>query len=173
MIQCTGVDVFENYVRSVNEKTLSSYEPKVEEYLKNSKNFRASTSLKEGLEFSNIIYIVIDTPNSGDEKFYDHNKLSNLLTRINDLKVKNKHVVICCTVMPSYIDQIGKFLLSECENTTLNYNPEFIAQGQIINRVQNPDMILIGEETKEVGDIIEEITLKPCQNQPHVCRIPL
>ncbi len=166
-----GVDIFENYVRAVNDKSLSSYEPKVEEYLKNSNNLRATTSLKEGLEFSNIIFIVIDTPNSGDEKFYDHKKLSNLLTRINDQKVKNKHIVICCTVMPSYINQIGKYLLSDCEDTTLNYNPEFIAQGQIIDGLQNPDMILIGEETKEAGDLIEEITQKTCQNRPHICRM--
>ena len=90
-----GVDIFENFVRDVNEKTLSSYEPKVEEYLKNSKNFRATTSLKEGLEFSNVIFVIIDTPNSGDERFYDHNKLSNLLTKINDVKVHNKHIIIC------------------------------------------------------------------------------
>ena len=166
-----GVDVFENYVNVVNEKTLTTYEPKVEEYLKNSKNFRATTSLQEGIEFSNIIFIVIDTPNSGDEKFYDHNKLSGLLTKINDFKMKNKHIVICCTVMPTYIDQIGKYLLNDCENTTLNYNPEFIAQGDIINGIHNPDMILIGQETEEIGKLFEEITLKPTQNQPYVCRM--
>ncbi|MFX0141382.1 MAG: hypothetical protein ACFFDN_47530 [Candidatus Hodarchaeota archaeon] len=159
-----GVDIFEDYVRSINEKTFFSYEPKLVEYLKSSKNFKATTSLEEDLNFADVIFFIVDTPNGGGENFYDHTKLSNLLNQINNLKVKNKHFVIFCTIMPTYINRIGKFLLSDCENTTLNYNPEFIAQGDIIKGLEYPDMVLIGEENNEAGDIIEEISLKVCKN---------
>ncbi len=37
--------------------------------------------------------------------------------------------------------------------------------------MENPDLILIGEETKESGDIIEEINLKASKNKPLVCRM--
>ena len=36
--------------------------------------------------------------------------------------------VIGCTVLPGYINDVGTYLLRDCVNTTLNYNPEFIAQ---------------------------------------------
>jgi len=166
-----GIDLSEDYVRMINEKTLISYEPNLMEYLANSKNFRATTSLKDGLEFSDIIFILVETPLGSGENFYDHTILSKLLMDINDHKVENKHIIISCTVMPTYINRIGKYLLTDCENTTLNYNPEFIAQGNIIADFQNPDLILIGEETKESGDIIEEINLRVCNNRPHICRM--
>ncbi|MEE9377749.1 MAG: nucleotide sugar dehydrogenase [Candidatus Lokiarchaeia archaeon] len=166
-----GIDISENYAKMINEKNLVSFEPNVMEYLKNSKNLRVSTSLEEGLEFSDAIFIMLDTPNRGGENFYDHTKLSNLLMKINDFKVKNKHIIICCTIMPTYINRIGKYLLNDCNNTTLNYNPEFIAQGDIIKGLENPDLILIGEETKESGDIIEEINLKAIKNKPYICRM--
>jgi UDP-glucose 6-dehydrogenase len=50
--------------------------------------------------------------------------------------------MICCTVLPGYIATVGRFLLKDCENTTLNYNPEFIAQGSIIDNFLHPDMVM-------------------------------
>jgi nucleotide sugar dehydrogenase len=166
-----GLDIFQNYVDNINNKKYYSYEPYVNEYLQNSKNFRATTNLDECLNFSDIIFIVVQTPNSGGDKFYDHSILSNILMKINDKKVKNKHLIICCTVMPTYIDQIGKFLISNCNNCTLSYNPEFIAQGNIIKGFENPDMVLIGEGNKEIGDILENIYKNICDNHPKICRM--
>lgn len=167
-----GVDIFQGYVDQLNNKIYHSFEPIVNEYLQASQNFRATTDLKEGLEFSDLIWIVVDTPNGGGENFYDHSKLSRLLMKINDYKIKNKHLVVCCTTMPGYISRIGKNLLDKCENVTLNYNPEFIAQGAIIKGFENPDMVLIGEETEEAGKLIEEVHHNVTKNDPKICRMP-
>ena len=35
--------------------------------------------------------------------------------------------------MPGYINEIGKFLLADCPNYTVNYNPEFIAKGDKVS----------------------------------------
>eukprot|EP00954_Amorphochlora_amoebiformis_P005599 441296-Amorphochlora_amoeboformis.AAC.2 len=43
-----GVDIFPSYVKSLNDKTLRSSEPRVSELLRESKMFRASLDLKEG-----------------------------------------------------------------------------------------------------------------------------
>ena len=166
-----GIDIFPDYVQKINTKTLISHEPKVMEYLNKSSNFRASTDLEEGLEFSDIYFVVLQTPNGGGENFYDHTHLNNLLVNINNYKVKNKNIVICCTVMPGYIENIGKSLISDCENTTLNYNPEFIAQGEIIKGFENPDIVLIGEENESIGDQLQEIYEKITHNTPEFCRL--
>jgi UDPglucose 6-dehydrogenase len=152
-----GIDVFPEYVDKINNKTLLSPEPNVTELLKESQNFKASLNIKEALDFSNIIFIYVATPSSGGNKHYDHTMLGNVLMNINKEKVKNKHIVIGCTVIPGYINKIGKFLIKDCENTTLSYNPEFIAQGDIINGLLKPDFILIGEGSKEAGDELEQI----------------
>src|SRR5258708_661527 len=57
-----GVDLNPEYVASINNKTLRSFEPEVETLLKKSKNLRATTDLQEGLDFSDIIFIYVDTP---------------------------------------------------------------------------------------------------------------
>jgi UDP-glucose 6-dehydrogenase len=148
-----GIDINEEYINKLNNKTFKTKEPEYEKLLINSKNFRASLDLEEGLEHSDIIFIMVQTPNSGGNKFYDHSIVSNLLEKINEKKVENKH------------------LLSDCKNTTLSYNPEFIAQGEIIKGFLNPDMILIGTNSDDLGEILRKIYSKIVKTQPKYCII--
>ena len=166
-----GIDINEEYINKLNNKTFKTKEPEYEKLLINSKNFRASLDLEEGLEHSDIIFIMVQTPNSGGNKFYDHSIVSNLLEKINEKKVENKHIIIGCTLMPKYIDEVGSFLLSDCKNTTLSYNPEFIAQGEIIKGFLNPDMILIGTNSDDLGEILRKIYSKIVKTQPKYCII--
>ena len=166
-----GVDINEEYIDKLNNKTLKTKEPDYENLLQNSKNFKATLDLNEGLQYSDIIFIIVQTPNSGGNKFYDHSIVSNLLQKINEKKVENKHIIIGCTLMPKYIDEIGSFLISDCKNTTLSYNPEFIAQGEIIKGFLNPDMVLIGTHSQELGEILREIYSKIVKTNPKYCII--
>lgn len=165
-----GSDVISEYVDKINSKTLNSPEPLVNEYLQTSKNFKATTDFNEVINFSDIILIYVATPSSGGKKHYDHTVLGQVLMKLNNQKVENKHIVIGCTVIPGYIRDVGNFLIMDCLNTTLSYNPEFIAQGNIIYGLENPDMILIGEGSKEAGDKLEEI-YKTMNNDVKVCRM--
>ncbi len=175
-----GVDLSQSYCDSITNKTLKSNEPHVEDLLKNSQNLTMTTSLEEGLVYSDMIWILVDTP-SGGRNSYDTTKLSKVLANINALRVENKHIVIVCTVYPGYIAQVGRFLLKDCKNTSLSYNPEFIAQGNIVEGFRNPDMVLIGEGSKEAGDRLEEIyksivvydptSAHPLNSEFDVCRV--
>lgn len=146
-----GVDTIESYVDNINNKKFKSLEPSVERYLQNSKNLRATTLLKDAIDHSDLIMIYVPTPSVQGPESYDHSILSNVLSSINEYKVENKHVVIGCTIIPGYINNVGRHLIKDCKNTTLSYNPEFIAQGSIIHDTENPDMILIGEGSLEAG----------------------
>jgi len=148
-----GVDIFPEYVEKLNKKTVKFAEPGYNELLQNAQNFKATTDLAGGIFFSDILFIIVQTPNGGGDRFYDHTILSNLLTRINDHEPQNKHIIIGCTVMPKYIDEVGTTLLDKCTNCTLNYNPEFVAQGDIVRGFENPDIILFGTP--------DEVTLTP------------
>ena len=166
-----GIDISEDYIKSLNSKTLKTKEPGYENLLKESNNFRATLDLAEGLNHSDTIFIIVQTPNSGGDKFYDHSIVSNLLQKINENKVENKDIIIGCTLTPKYIDEVGSFLLSDCKNTTLSYNPEFIAQGEIIKGFRNPDMILIGTKSEELGNKLKNIYDKIVENKPKYCII--
>jgi nucleotide sugar dehydrogenase len=144
-----GVDISQEYVKNLNNKTIKFAEKQYDELLEKSTNFEATTDLKRGLDHSNIIFIIVQTPNGGGKRFYDHTILSNLFEKINQQKPANKHLIIGSTVMPHYIDQIAQQLIPDCENCSINYNPEFVAQGEIIKGFENPDMVLVGTNCKD------------------------
>jgi UDPglucose 6-dehydrogenase len=164
-----GVDIFSDYVNKINEKTICFDEPGYNELLQKSENMKATTDLKEGLNHSDIVFIIVQTPNGGGSRFYDHTILSNLLERINKLKPENKHFIIGCTVMPKYIEDIGKQLINECKNSTLSYNPEFVAQGDIVNGFEHPDIILVGTDSDVLKPVIKEIYDRMSKSEPKFC----
>jgi UDPglucose 6-dehydrogenase len=164
-----GVDIFEDYVDNINNKTITFSEPGYNELLQNNVNFKATTSFDEGVLFSDIIFIIVQTPNSGGEKFYDHNILSNILLKMNKMKLKNKNIIIGCTIMPKYINEIGLHLISDTENCHLSYNPEFVAQGDIINGFENSDIILVGTTNPNLETLLTPIYLKMSKKIPKFC----
>ncbi len=164
-----GVDVHSGYIASLNEKTLDVGEPGINTLLRESQNFRATTSLKEALDFADICLIVVSTT-VGTEG-YNFEGLNTLLSEINAQKVSNKHFVIHSTLFPGYMQNTARGLLADCTNITLNYNPPFIAQGEIIRGLVTPDMVLIGQASEETGDLIESLHRSICRNTPHIARM--
>jgi UDPglucose 6-dehydrogenase len=165
-----GADVNQDYVDSINSKKFESSEPNVEEYLKSSTAFRATTDLKETIEFSNVLFVVVATPSLANGR-YDHSQVDSLVESLISFgpMEETKHLVICCTTMPGYSDTVQSRL--ENYNYVVSYNPEFIAQGTILRDQLKPDMILIGEGNKEAGDLLEKIYDQMTENDPFVRRM--
>ena len=121
-LRVCGVDVSPDYIKKLNDKSLDSDEPGLQESLKESINFHATTSLQLGVQQSKVVFILVPTPTDGGKYYYDHNILSNVLVQINNLEVTDKTIVINSTLFPGYIRRIGKTLLQSCSNCSLNYN---------------------------------------------------
>jgi len=164
-----GVDISQDYIDSLSNKTFESSEPFVTDYLKESKNIFFTTDLKKSLE-SDIIFLVVSTPSTSDYK-YDHSSIEKVVDGLKQFGVQDnrKELVINCTTFPGYCDdlqsRIGEY------NYKVSYNPEFIAQGSIIMDQINADNVLIGEYDKTSGDIIEKIYRKLCYNKISVNRM--
>ncbi len=156
-----GVDILPDYARQLNEKTFRSAEPRVTEFLRNSLHFTATTSLKEGLNFASLCFIVLPAHPQGDSGSYDPSHLLKLLSEIDALQVTNKHFVICTPVSPN---TFATFSLPSCQNVTINYNPLFVAKGNLIEKILSPDVIVIGEESAKAGETIERLYRRVCGN---------
>ena len=165
-----GLDVSSEYVDLINSKDLSSDEQGVAETLAKSKNFKATTDLKETIKHSDVLYVVVATPSLENGR-YDHSQVDNLVDNLLSLgkQKTNKHFVVCCTTMPGYCDSITE-KMNDC-GYTVSYNPEFIAQGTILRDQSKPDMVLIGEGSNEAGNIIQDMYERMTSNEPRVCRM--
>ena len=165
-----GVDINQDYVDCINRKDLRSPEAGVEESLRDSTNFVATTSLQQALDHSNMIFVVVATPSLYNGR-YDHSQVDSLIASLQKMgrQEEQKHFVVCCTTMPGYCESIRSPL--EKLNFVVSYNPEFIAQGTILKNQAYPDMVLIGEGSKEAGNILQEIYEKHTYNEPRICRM--
>lgn len=157
-----GLDVVEDYVRSLNNKTFESQEPFVSSMLRESQNFRVTQDLEEALNFSDTLFVLVATPSKEDGK-YDHTQVDALADNLIKLGKQDqiKDIVIGCTVMPGYCDELQADLKDY--NYRVSYNPEFIAQGTIIRDQVDPDLVLIGspdeEAQKKLSRIYRDLTI--------------
>lgn len=168
-----GVDANEEYVVALNNKTINSFEPFVNEYLQEAKNFKATTLLSDIIcDEIEMIFVMVATPSLKDGS-YNHNQLERIVLELISFGKRNKiiDIVIGCTVMPGYCNTLSQRLKDY--NYSINYNPEFIAQGNIILNQQYPDQVLIGEACEESGDKIEAVYKQLCKNNPTICRMDL
>jgi len=158
-----GVDINDDYVAKVNDKTLKSCEPGVDSLLQNSTNFFATTSLEESVSFSDTLFVVVSTPslkNGG----YDHTQVESIVSGLEKLPPRKNpgHFIVCCTTMPGYCETIEERLRKINYYTV--YNPEFIAQGEILKGQTDPDFVLIGKQKENETGLVEEIYNKMVKN---------
>ena len=72
-----GVDVSEEYIRMVNDKTLVSPEMDVVNDLTQSKNLTATTDIKKGLDHSDILFIFVTTTSHPNGR-YDNKQINDV-----------------------------------------------------------------------------------------------
>ena len=139
-----GIDNRESYVQSLRDGTFRTDEPGVD-YT----GLEVTTDLSEAAR-AGVIYVLVATPGPN----YDTSAVARVLAGLNDLRLKDTHIVVGCTVLPEYCERVATALIPDCENCTISYNPEFIAQGRILHDQAHADLVLIGEGSRAAGDAI-------------------
>ena len=145
-------DIREDYVNDLNAKKISTNEPEVEDLLRISKNFRATTNNKEVIEECDLIYTLVATP-SLDDGSYDVSAVWDVVEDLKDV-TKKKYFVVGCTTNPGDCDAFQKYLP---RNVHVMYNPEFIAQGSIISDLKQADMVLLGVDPTLEDHVVKDI----------------
>jgi len=165
-----GCDINQNYVNSINNKTLKSPEDGVERMLQDATNLEATTDLSRAVAHSDLLFVVVATPSLENGR-YNHSQIDSLVEKVCLLGAQStqKQFIVCCTTMPGYCETVNNIL--EDYNYVVSYNPEFIAQGTILRDQAAPDMVLIGEGSREAGDLIQDVYEKHTINNPRICRM--
>jgi len=159
-----GVDVSQDYVESLNNKTFTTTEPIVNSYLYESSKITFTTNLVQALQ-NNIIFVVVKTPSTHDWK-YDHTQIDEIAEQLIQFgkQPTRKDLIINCTTFPGYCDTLQEKLKEY--NYYVSYNPEFIAQGTIIRDQVHCDTVLIGEADQYAGDLIKKIYSEMVESNP-------
>jgi UDPglucose 6-dehydrogenase len=177
----TGVDVNESLVRSLNDGSFRTSEPGVMERLATLKagQFRATTDAEEAVVNSSVSFIIVPTPaNSlgGFSNLYIERSLE-AIGRATAQKDGRHVVAVVSTVLPrSSRLQLIPALESAAgrrigDRLGYCYNPSFIAQGDVMKGLLQPDYVLIGEADEASGETVAAIHRELVVNEAPVIRV--
>ena len=159
-------DVREDYVKNLRNKFISTNEPEVSKLLSTSPRLSATNSNSKVIRDCDIIYTLVATPSKRDGS-YDVSAVWDVVQDIKKVKkVQGKAFVVGCTTNPGDCKEFQKEL--DKSGVDVFYNPEFIAQGTIINDLRTADMVLIGGKRNETYDQLCEIYNRIQQIPPKI-----
>ena len=152
-------DVREDYVFNLNQKICITNEPLIQSMLLDSKNFSATTNNLDVIRESDMIFTFVATPSTLDGN-YDTTKVFEVVSDFytaNTLEIPlySKKLIIGCTTNPGDTSQVQQRL--NMFNIQVAYNPEFIAQGEIVKGLEQSDIVLIGTDYQELSNELVQI----------------
>jgi nucleotide sugar dehydrogenase len=152
-------DVREDYVFNLNQKICLTNEPLIQSMLLDSKNFSATTKNIDVIENSDVIFTFVATPSTLDGN-YDTTRVFDVVADFYtasslNIPLYEKKFIVGCTTNPGDVEQIQTRL--NMFNIQVAYNPEFIAQGEIVKGLEQSDIVLIGTEYTELSNQLIEI----------------
>jgi UDPglucose 6-dehydrogenase len=174
-----GVDIDKSKVDQVNSGRSPIVEHGLEDLIRqNAKNLKATTNHYEAVKETQATFVIVPTPSESDGSFslkFVTDALEKVGKAIAD-KDSYHLVVINSTVSPGSMENRIKPFLEEVTGKKcgtdfgLCYNPEFIALGDVIRGLLEPDFVLIGESDPLAGCILADMYRHICTNNPPIER---
>ena len=180
--EVVGIDIDPEKVRRVNAGLPPVDEPMLAETVQaGHARLRASTDASEAAK-TDISFFIPPSPSLPDGSFSNEFLLRAMQSCAGMVRKagKKKHMFACSsTTTPGACDSvlipmIEKELRGKCgRDFGFLYNPEFIALGNVISGLLEPDMVLIGESDPKSGAALEAMYKKYNRNQPNIARMSI
>ena len=176
-IDTYGIEINEKKLRKLRSGKSDFFEPKLENYLKESLNRKKlflTNDLKDVLK-TDITFLTLGTPskNDGQIDLSQLKKVSSELSRILKQK-KSKHtIVVKSTVIPTTTSSVISPLFKKLKNVVVIVNPEFLREGNALNDLFMPHLIVIGESKRNDSKILENYYKKFYKKLPEVLKTDL
>ena len=175
-----GVDIDPEKVRLLNAGLPPVDEPLLAETVTAGRSrLRATLDVREAVA-TDVSFFIPPSPSLPDGSFSNEFLLKAMQPLAQALRAAGKkgHLFVSSsTTTPGACDSV---LIPMIEKETgwkcgpdfgFCYNPEFIALGNVINGLLDPDMVLIGESAPEYGTALEGAYKKYNRNQPQIARM--
>lgn len=165
------VDIDEEKINKLKKGIVPIYEPGLKDLVELStkeERLLFTTSIKEGVEKSDVIFIAVGTPQGHDGKAdlrYIDQVAADIGKNMNSYKV----VVNKSTVPVGTADKV-KEIIKKNQKEKIDFdvvsNPEFLREGCAVKDFQVPDRIVIGVESEKAKEIMLRI-YKPIERTDH------
>jgi UDPglucose 6-dehydrogenase len=177
-----GLDIDPEKIRKVNAGLPPVDEPLLADMIAESKGrLRATNDPAETVK-TDVSFFIPPSPSLPDGSFSNEYLLKAMqpVARAVCQAGKKGHIFVCSsTTTPGAVDGV---LIPMLEKETswkcgsdfhVCYNPEFIALGNVVNGLLEPDMVLIGESDPESGAALEELYRKYVRNDCRIARMSI
>jgi len=170
-----GVDNDEEKVRKLKEGVMPIFEPGLKELVdKNVREGRLSfsSSIKEGVESSKLIFICVGTPpkENGEANLYYVEKVSREIAKY----IKDYQIIVEKSTVPV---ETGEWVERTIRANNLKEvpfdvvsNPEFLREGQAISDAKAPQRIVIGTKSKKAIETLTKL-YEPFNSPLIICDI--
>ena len=155
------VDKDKSKIEKLNSGKSPIYEPGLNELIKvnhKAKRLFFTTSLSDGLNNSDIIFICVGTPNKKNSLSVDLSYVLNAAKEILKNSKTKKIIITKSTVPVGTGDSIEKILKNK-KKFIVASNPEFLREGEAIRDFRYPDRIVIGSNTPSLFAIMKKLYL--------------
>lgn len=154
----TCVDIDEEKIIKMKSGQVPIYEPGLETiFLRNivQKRLKFTTSLEEGIQDSDIIFLALPTPPDEDGSA----DLKYVLKVAEDLSaIIKKYVVIVdkSTVPIGTADKVSEVLSAKLDPNLFDVvsNPEFLREGVAVQDFLKPERVVVGSDSEKARDIM-------------------
>ena len=177
-----GVDIDPEKIRKVNAGEPPVDEPLLAETIKEGRERLRATDDPSETVATDASFFIPPSPSLPDGSFSTEYLLKAMqpVAKAVGAAGKKGHIFVCSsTTTPGAVDSVLIPMLEKetgwkCgEEFSVCYNPEFIALGNVINGLLEPDMVLIGESDKRSGDALEEFYRSYTRNKCRIARMSI
>lgn len=151
------VDVDQEKLKKLKSGIITIYEPGLEVlFSRNIKEKRLffTDSLKEAVDFAEIIFLALPTPPMEDGSA-DLNYVLNVASEIADYMKEYKIIVNKSTVPVGTADKVTEIIKSK---TNIPFdvasNPEFLREGSAVEDFMKPERVVVGTSSEKVKEVM-------------------
>ena len=154
------IDIDEQKVDKMKSGVVPIYEPHLDVLFErniNAKRLTFSTSLKEGLDFADVIFLALPTPEDEDGSA-DLKYILGVAEDIGKMITDYKVIIDKSTVPVGTSDKVKETI---GKNTNVEFdvvsNPEFLREGFAVDDFLKPERIVIGSSSERATEIMRKL----------------
>ena len=158
--QVTCVDIDKNKIDKLASGEITIFEPGLEKlFLRNQKEnrLRFTTSLQEGIEGAEIIFLALPTP-PGEDGSADLKYILGVAEELGKI-IKEYKVIVDKSTVP--VGTADKVQVAIAKNATVEFdvvsNPEFLREGVAVEDFMKPNRVVIGTTSEKAKKLMNDL----------------